>query len=460
MGKVASDGTPFYNHYAERIVIAAISKDIEDAIRYTAQLSSDDFHDLNCRALFSAYQKAISECRHEGKTIDDGTLVEYIANGIGDTLMAVRFEIMRAHGVEAWAAKKHVYTLQTLKMRRDMYRIMRDAAKMLEDEEQETEAALEQTRQQLRDLVITGHTWHSMQNVLVASYEAIERRARGEDKPVTTGIVSLDRLTTGFQRGELTVIGARPAVGKSALAMFMTLAAAKQNHRVGLCSLEMTPEQYGMRILSAGANVDNYNMRTGKLEDGDWEQLQASMQRHFDLNVSFVFTARMVEDLRMEVQNAVDTRGMDLLVIDYLQLLRSRNRFDKDNERIGYVSRMLKNMTIDFNLPIIALAQVGRSANNDMPTLSELRGSGEIEQDADNVIFMHRPFDVSDKFVDPDDRHLFELLKQQGKQYIVLDVAKQRQGQTGTTAVVFDPAHMQYTSIVPECEEETYVRYQ
>lgn len=438
---MTNDATPFYNHIAERIVIAAMSTDREDAVRISAQLNDNSFHDINCKQLFKAIKKALTD----SGIVDKATLAQIVDN----RLMSEHFSIMQEYRLETWTAKKQVQTLKALEMRRDMYKTLLDAKKKLEDEDEVTEAVLESTRQSLRDLVCTGHTWHNMQDVLLSSFEAIERRSKGEDKPVPSGIDSLDRTITGFHRGELTVIGARPAVGKSALGMYIALSAAKHGHKVGLCSLEMTKEQYGMRILSGGADVDNYKLRTGKLDPADWVQLSESMEMHGSLDVSFMFSARMVEDLRMEVQNAVDTGGMDLLVIDYMQLLRSRQRFDKDFERIGYVSKQLKYMTVDFNIPVIALAQVGRSAVGGMPTLAELRGSGEIEQDADNVLFLHRPADDTDKMIHPEHRQLYHILEEQGKQYIVIDVAKQRQGQTGTTSVVFDPSRMQYTSISP-----------
>lgn len=429
----------FYNHIAEAIVIAAIASDKDYAQNLVTQLTADDFHDMNHRRIFTGLKGIVAK----GCSIDMAS----VAQCLGDAFTATYIDILTKHRMEAFTAKKQVSVLKELTMRRDMYKMLKDAQRKLEDEEQETGAVLEATRQSMRNLVTTGHTWLSMQDILLTSFEAVERRSKGVDKPVSSGIGSLDRLLTGFQRGELTVIGARPAVGKSALGMFIALSAAKKGHKVGLCSLEMTAEQYGMRILSAGSDVDNYKMRTGQLDAADWAHLSESMELNGSLDVSFMFTARMVEDLRMEVQNAVDTTGLDLLVIDYLQLLRSRQRFDKDYERIGYVSKMLKHMTIDFGIPIIALAQVGRSADGGMPSLSELRGSGEIEQDADNVLFMHRVADSGDKMLRGEDMQLFHALEEQGRQYIVIDVAKNRQGQTGTISVVFDPARMQYTTI-------------
>jgi hypothetical protein len=209
----------------------------------------------------------------------------------------------------------------------------------------------------------------------------------------------------------------------------------------------MTDVQYGARILGSRAEIEPGKMRTGQLDPYDWTKLSEAMQHYSDMNVSFMFSARDVEDLRMEVQRKIDGEGLDMLVIDYLQLLQTRRRFEKDYLRVGYISKAIKDMTTDFNIPIIALAQVGRSSARTMPDLSELRGSGDIEQDADNVIFMHRPEDASDESILSGDGGMIAALEAEGKQYIVLEIAKQRQGQTGRTAVVFDPARMRYTGI-------------
>ena len=149
----------------------------------------------------------------------------------------------------------------------------------------------------------------------------------------------------------------------------------------------------------------------------------------------------------MEVQKKVDANELDMLIVDYVQLMQTKQRFDKDYMRIAYVSKMLKDMTTDYNIAIIGLAQVGRASEGSMPTLAELRGSGDLEQDADNVMFLHRPEDQFDKYVNPADQALFAIAEQKGMQYVVINVAKQRQGQTGSTAVIFDPARMRFTAI-------------
>lgn len=436
--------TLFYNHDAEAAVIAALTTGKRNAAKYAEQLSAEDFHDPIYRALFQAIRRVCAT----GKDVTLVTVADALPqNSPLDTHL---LDIQRTHAVDGWAVDSHIAIIKAAALRRDLYARLDAAKAKLSDPDMDAAAVLEDTRQSLRDMVITGHAWKEMPDVLLASYEAIEARYNGKEKPMPSGIAVLDKYTSGFHRGELTIIGARPAVGKSALGMHIALATAAQGYKVGICSREMTDVQYGTRILSSRADIEQGKIRTGDIDPADWAQLSEALEYFSPLNVSFVFTARDVEDLRMEVQKKVDSGELDMLLIDYLQLMQTRRRFEKDYQRIGYVSKAIKDMTTDFNIPIIALAQVGRSSAGDMPSLAELRGSGDIEQDADNVIFMHRPEDASDESILSGDGGMLDALEAEGKQYIVLEIAKQRQGQTGRTAVVFDPAKMKYTSIARE----------
>lgn len=436
--------TAFYNHDAEGAVLAALTTGKRDAAQYAAQLTAEDFHAPEHRAVFQAIQHLAAAKRD----ITLVTIADALTKAHGnDAALIATLPELRAHAIAGWAVDSHIALIKAAAMRRDLYARLDAAKQQLMDADNDAAAVLEDVRQSLRDMVTTGHKWHEMPDVLMNTYEALERRQKGEEKSMPSGIGILDRMTSGFHRGELTIIGARPAVGKSALGMHIALATAAQGYRVGIVSREMTDVQYGARILGARADIEPGRMRTGQLDPYDWTQLSEAMEHYSSMNVSFMFTARDIEDLRAEVQHKIDGEGLDMLVIDYLQLMQTKRKFEKDYLRVGYISKAIKDMTTDFNIPIIALAQVGRSSARSMPDLSELRGSGDIEQDADNVIFLHRPEDAGDESILSGDGNLPAVLEAEGKQYIVLEIAKQRQGQTGRMAVAFDPAKMQYTEI-------------
>lgn len=436
----------FYNDKAECAILALIMTDA-DAREYVTQFTADDFYSAPRKRLFTAMQGLYAD----GKPIDIVTLSGALRAAYGDAERALTdtaIDIATNYQFGAiFAAKEYAEIIKKAALRRRMYAVIDKAKRELLEDEQETGAVLDETRQALRDLVITGHAWKSMQDVMLDTFSALERRAEGKEPRMSSGISSLDACTAGFHKGEFTILGARPAVGKSALGAYIALSAAAQGYKIAICSREMTSEQYGTRIFANATQIDSGKLRTGSLSEGDWEQITDAMTSSAGLPISFMFSTRYVEDLRMEVQKKVDANELDMLIVDYVQLMQTKQRFDKDYMRIAYVSKMLKDMTTDYNIAIIGLAQVGRSSEGTMPTLAELRGSGDLEQDADNVMFLHRPEDQFDKYVNPADQALFAIAEQKGMQYVVINVAKQRQGQTGSTAVIFDPARMRFTAI-------------
>lgn len=437
----------FVNESAESAILQLIltQPSRQDVI---TQLQTDDFYKPEHKKIFATMQKMYMAKQEIDLVTLSQSMVE-MYGGEEKNLTNAAISISTDFS-ERWAINAHIATVKACAMRRRAYLIVNAAQKELEDDSNDTAAVLEKVRQQLRDVVTTKHSWKSITDVLMDTYTSLERKARGEESSFPSGIPSLDKCTAGFHSGELTIIGARPAVGKSALGAHIALAAAKRGYKVGIISREMAPVQYGTRIIANGTEVDAKRLRTGDLDPDDWVEISKAVSLYSEANIQFMFTAKFVEDLRMEVQKLVDSKNLDILVIDYLQLLQTRQKFDKDYLRLGYVSKMLKDMTTDFGISIIALAQVNRTSENTMPTLAELRGSGDLEQDADNVIFMHRPKDASDMYVFPRDKAFFESLKGTGMQYMVLKVAKQRQGEIGAIATVFDPARMRFTAIQRE----------
>ena len=212
----------------------------------------------------------------------------------------------------------------------------------------------------------------------------------------------------------------------------------------------MIDAQFGQRLISNTTSIDGMKLRNARLSADDWEMIAKAMGEYSALPISYTFGSKTIEDLRSDIQRKVDLDECDLVVIDYLQLLKTKKRFEMEHERVGYISHALKEMTTDFKIPIVALAQAKRQNNNGRarcPVLDDLRASGDIEQDADTVIFLHRPDDDSDPAIDRRDRPYVQQLFDAGMQYITFSVAKQRQGQTGMIGAVFDPAHMRYISM-------------
>lgn len=435
----------FYNTEAEQAFIVALAKE-KDAGKHVRKLSPSDFYTEAHGQIFAAIQAAALE----GQVITFPTIAESLKRlyGNDEHMSTLSHMISENPLAQTWAIDSNAEIIRKAAQRRTLYQTLTNSLEALTDAARDGAEVLEETRQALRQMNTTDHKWNSLQDVLIATFADLERRSKGEEPSMSSGIASLDRCTGGFHRGELVVIGARPAVGKSALGLHIALATATAGYKVVACSREMAAVQYGVRLLSRGSSVDSFKMRTGKLSESDWAQIVDAMGSYAGINIDFTFAARDVETLRAEVQNKVDSDGLDLLLVDYLQLMDSRKKFRTEYEQVSYISNMLKDITLDFGICVIALAQVGRSSDGSMPTLAELRGSGAIEQDADMVIFMHKPKDAEDEFVFPDDRGLFNgALKNTGQEYVALDVAKNRQGMTRTIPVLFNPSRMLFRDI-------------
>lgn len=435
----------FVNDKAESAVLAAFIQD-RDLSAKALTITEADFTTQERRCLFNAVRTIAAA---KGDSTDLVVLSDTLRKMYGNkenVLLNMAIVLKQEQIGARYALDKHIEILKSATNARKLYDILGDARKKLESNS-DAVSVMESVRQSMRDLNTGTDDWVSIGDVMAATYNALERKSKGEEPVMPSGIPTLDRCTTGFHRGELTIIGARPSVGKSAFAMSCALNAAKAGYRVGVCSREMTDEQYGTRIFQSGTDISSYKLRTGDLSLEDWTQLAQAMGYFQGYPVSFLFKTRDVEDLRATVQRRVDGDGLDMLVVDYTQLMRTKQKFDAEYQRIGFITKTLKDMTTDFHISILALAQVGRGSAGDMPTLEELRGSGDIEQDADNVLFLHRPEKATDSWIDPRDIKLFNALQQDGRQYITIRIAKQRQGQLGIAAMIFNPDRMTYLGI-------------
>lgn len=263
----------------------------------------------------------------------------------------------------------------------------------------------------------------------VTAYDKIEdlHKNGGDVTGVPSGFADLDRMTAGFHPGELIIVGARPAMGKSAFGLNIVHHAAKDKKKVCVVfSLEMSWEQVTNRLWSADAMVDAGKMRTGKLDDEDWENLAESWGPLFESPIYIDDTPGItVSQIAAYCRKVKETEGLDLILVDYLQLINGSNRESRQLE-ISEISRNLKALAKDMECPVIALSQLGRgveSREDKRPMLSDLRESGAIEQDADLVIFLYR-----DEYYNPEtrDKGVAEAI-----------ISKQRNGSTGTVKLAF-----------------------
>ncbi|MDQ6652935.1 MAG: replicative DNA helicase [Acidobacteriota bacterium] len=267
---------------------------------------------------------------------------------------------------------------------------------------------------------------------------------------LTTGFADLDKLTSGLQRQDLIIVAARPSMGKTSFALMLAQNAAIHTGAVvGVFSLEMSKEALVMRMLCSQGNIDAQRFRNGFLSRPEWAQIAKSLGTLADTRIFLDDTAGItVLEMRAKARRlAAEQKRLDLIVVDYLQLMTgSAKRFESRQQEVSQISRELKGLAKELNVPLVALSQLSRapeSRSDHRPQLADLRESGALEQDADVVAFIYRP----EQYKSPEER---DSLPDDQKNVAELIVAKQRNGPTDTIQLRFTPSSMRFDNLYRE----------
>ncbi|MBQ8901830.1 MAG: replicative DNA helicase [Bacilli bacterium] len=266
-----------------------------------------------------------------------------------------------------------------------------------------------------------------------------------------TGFYDFDKITTGFQPGELIILAARPGMGKTALALNMaTYAATTTDKAVAIFNLEMPAEQLVNRIISAQGGIDAYKLQTGQMQERDWKRYNEAMNQLAETNLFIEDNSGVtVAEIKAKCRRLANMpKGLGLVVIDYLQLVTTGNkRIESRQVEVSEISRSLKTMALELGVPVIALSQLSRSAEkreSNMPMLADLRESGSIEQDADMVLFINR-------------KDYYEAKKDQKEKIVPAElvIAKHRKGSLGTIDLLFELNMSAFRSVANEIKDES-----
>lgn len=295
----------------------------------------------------------------------------------------------------------------------------------------------------------------SMREAVSVAFERIEARADNKGRPqgVPTGFQELDYMMTGLKKGELTIVAARPSMGKTACALSILAHNAAQKRRAVLFSLEMNAESIIERMIAAGAKVDTHGLSTGDLKDWEWHRIGRECAEIGELAVFIDDSAEQTGlTIRGRSQQAIRRLGsLDLILIDYLQLISGDARTENRAQEVGQVARSLKKLAKSLDVPVVALSQINRASEENKasrPTMKNLRDSGEIEQHADNVLLLHRP----NYYLPPDKRKFGE----DGMEEVEIIVAKQRNGPTGECRIAWHGKWTKFSNLAKQDEEPNY----
>jgi replicative DNA helicase len=429
---LAAERTLPHNLEAERSVLGAILVH-NDAFNLAAQvIDSGDFYRDAHRRIFDK-MVLLNERNH---AIDFITLKEELSRG-GDLdevggpayVASLADGVPRATNVEYYARiVKEKSTLRNLifaanKILTNAYEADQEADLILDDAEREVFAVADNRLKagfvQMRDLV-------------KENFPKIEQLF--EQKRLITGVpsgfVDLDEMTRGLQGGDLVIVAARPSMGKTSLVLNIAQHVAMQpGHTVGFFSLEMSKESLFLRLLTSEAQIDSHRLMSGAIGQKDYGRISHALETLSAMKLFIDDTASIgVLEMRAKARRLKGEHGLSLLIVDYIQLMTGRGRFENRTLELGAISRSLKGLAKEINVPIVVLSQLSRapeSRSDHRPQLSDLRESGALEQDADLVILIYRD-DVYNRDPNNPDAGTAELL-----------VAKQRNGPTGTVRLAF-----------------------
>lgn len=434
MDSQLNDKVPPHNVEAEQAVLGALLLNWSAMADVVSLLRADRFYSLQNQVIYDALLKLytknatgdtislINELTVEGKLEQAGGAA-YIAS-LTDTVPS--------------AANIDYYAQMVLDRasRRDLIRISSELKASSFDLQQESAALLDSAEQKIFALAERNETTqvYSAKDIMFREIELIDARYKSKNQftGVPTGFAKLDTYTSGFQKSELIIIGARPSIGKTALALSMIQnIACEKRIPCGFFSLEMPYESIGMRLLAQEARVPMQKIRSGMLKIDDVKKIQDAAGRWFEAPLYTVDTPNMkLIDLRAVARRMVKNQKVEIIFVDYIGLISTEDSKKETWEQVSEISKSLKALARELQIPIVALCQVARDAEGQEPNLAQLRGSGSIEQDADVVMFLHR-----DRLKDGDN-----VAAQDAK--IIL--AKQRNGATGDIDILFLPSYSKF----------------
>ena len=267
---------------------------------------------------------------------------------------------------------------------------------------------------------------------VVEAVETIEKNTLSKtDYSLYTGIMDLDNITCGLHNEELTIIGARPGVGKTTFALQIAENIASKGVETAIVSLEMSEYQIIQKLIAKRTRINSYKMRMGTLETKDLGEVGKAGAEVSTLPIHLITNARTLQQIENIARKLKNKSKLGLLIIDYIQLIKNQGKFNSREQEVADITRTLKLLSLELKIPIIGLCQLNRNATKSEPTLADLRESGAIEQDADNVIFLYQEKEQEGNIVD-----------------ITLKVAKQRAGEIGKVYLKFNKGNSEFKGVI------------
>ncbi len=438
------DKIPPNNLEAEKATLGAILMNSDALLTVSKLLSPDDFYKNANKKIYEAMLNLDSQ---NSSNVDILTVIQELkrlgeldAAGGAAYVSSLTSEVPTTANVEYYAQ-----IVQDNSIRRSLIHTSNEIIAGAFDDTVSTSAMLEDAERKIFDITEKNHTtdYKAVKNMVSPAIDLIihRRGTKSDCTGIPSGYTDLDEKTNGFQPSELIVIGARPSKGKTALALSMAANMAKLKRRVGFFSLETDGMALMQRLLAGEARVNSHRMQSGFITDREFGKLGAAGDVLYNSPLFICDTPNMrLIDLRTEARKLRAKEKIEIIFIDYIGLISSENKDLPRHEQVANISRSLKQLARELKIPIVVLAQVKREVKEDKPSLSDLRESGSIEQDADLVLFLHDS-KKSDGNGEPD--------VSEGKEVDVI-IAKNRNGPIGEAKLLFLPAFTRFEPLSKE----------
>ena len=438
---------PPHDIEAEQAILGSMLTDKDAVISSIEVLKPDAFYREDNKAIYSAILNLYSK----NEPIDIITVkAELVEAGTFERVGGIEYLASLPDKVPTTAnVERYIKIVEEKYMLRNLIQSANELISLGYDETGEVDNIFDMAEKKIFDLTQNKNTtgYSSIKDVLVESFAELEKlyNQKGSITGVSTGFADLDYKTSGLHGTELIIVAARPAMGKSAFAINLATNAAVQNKvPVAIFNLEMSKEQIGNRILCSEAMVDSNKVKTGQLEDQDWVKLASTLGVLSDAPIYIDDTPGItVMEIRAKCRKLKMEKNIGMVVIDYLQLIQGSGKRNSSREQeISEISRSLKILAKELDIPVIALSQLSRgveSREDKRPMLSDLRESGAIEQDADIVIFLYRDDYYNE---DSEEKNVAEVI-----------MAKHRGGSTGTVKLAWMPSYTKFANLERRYEQ-------
>ena len=436
----AEGRTPPYDEQAEASVLGAMLLDKSAITTAVEIIHAEDFYYDSHKAIF----EGILRLYNKNEPADMITLSDFLKkNGQLEAVGGYTYLGRLTSGAGA-VSNTEAYA-NIIKEKSTLRALIRAGSDIVEDsyrDDDEVAAIIEKAEKSIFDITQDNQRngLMMMRDVMVTTFDVMQKRSenKGGLTGLTTGFIDLDRKTSGMQKADLVLLAARPSMGKTALMVnIATNAALKAGASVAMFSLEMSRNQLSQRILSSLSHVDLMKIISGDLTTEEWSKAIETMTYMNEMAIYIDDTAGITPlEVKAKCRRLKAEKGLDLVVIDYLQLMEVGGRAESRQQEISAISRQLKGIAKELDVPVIALSQLSRAPEmraDHRPILSDLRESGAIEQDADIVMFLYR-----DEYYNPD-------TEKQGLGELI--IAKHRNGPTGTVELLFKGEYTKFVNL-------------